>query len=126
MEEKMGRVYHTVTSNNKSLNTLFDAGAIHNYITEKASQGFATVSLRQPFDVALGGKGRKISKASLIEGYIEGKHFYFWANVIEDIGNDEKGREIDVIWGAVEMQRWNIRVDPKEEKLDLSGFRRIH
>ena len=39
------------------------------------------------------------------------------------MGLDEQNKGIDMLFGATEMQRWNIKVDPKEEKLDLSGFR---
>jgi hypothetical protein len=122
----MGRVYDTITSNNKSLHALFDTGAVHNYIARKVAQELAPRFLSKPFDVGLGGSIRKISQVCLIEAEIQGNHLHFLAHhVIDDIGNDESGKEIDMILGAREMQVWNIRIEPKEEKLDLTRFRKV-
>ena len=40
------------------------------------------------------------------------------------IGQDEDGRVIDVLFGALPMQLWGIRLDPQNEVLDLSHFTR--
>jgi hypothetical protein len=40
--------------------------------------------------------------------------------VIEDIGNDEDGRPIEILFGALAMQQWGIRPVPDEERLDLT------
>jgi hypothetical protein len=42
--------------------------------------------------------------------------------VIDEIGNDEDGNPIDVIFGELAMQQWGIRPIPDEEKLDMSHF----
>jgi len=120
----MGRIYDTIISNNKLLHSLFDTGAVHNYVTNRAAEGLVIGSIPESFEVGLGGKTKTISKACLVTGRLQDKSFYFSANIVEDIGKDEREQEIDVIVGAVEMQRWNIKIDPKEEKLDLSSFRK--
>lgn len=120
----MGRVYDNIISNNKSLYTLFDTGAMHNYITKRAAEGLVIGSIPEPFKIGLGGEAKTIYEACLIAGRLQGNSFYFSANIAENIGKDERGQEIDAILGAIEMQRWNIRIDPEEEKLDLSGFRK--
>ena len=120
----MGRVCDTITTTNKPLHALFDTGAVHNYIAGKAAQELAPRSLSKPFDVGLGGSTRKIAQCRGKKAHIQGNHLNFWTYVIEEIGSDESGKEINLILGAREMQVWNIRIDPKEEKLDLTRFRK--
>ncbi|HQU44137.1 MAG TPA: hypothetical protein PK867_15060 [Pirellulales bacterium] len=40
--------------------------------------------------------------------------------VIDEIGKDEEG--IDVLFGALAMRQWGIRLIPKEERLDPTHF----
>jgi len=42
--------------------------------------------------------------------------------VIKDIGKDEDGKPIEILFGALAMQQWGIRLLPAEEKLDLSHY----
>ena len=42
--------------------------------------------------------------------------------MIEEIGNDEDGKPIEILFGALAMQQWGIRLMPAEEKLDLSHY----
>jgi hypothetical protein len=118
----MGRIYDTI-SNNKSLHTLFDTGAVHNYVTRKAARGLSINRLPKPFTVGIGGETRSIHEACFIYGELQGKRLFCWGLVVEELGLDEQDEEIDMLFGAVEMQRWNIRIDPGGERLDLSGFR---
>jgi hypothetical protein len=119
----MGRIYETIVSNNKSLHTLFDTGAVHNYVTRKAARGLSITRLPESFIVGLGGQKRSVHEACFIYGELQGRRLFCWALVVEDLGVDEQDKEIDMLFGAIEMQRWNIKIDPKEERLDLSGFR---
>jgi hypothetical protein len=118
----MGRIYDTI-SNSKSLHTLFDTGAVHNYITTKAARGLSISRLPEPFRVGIGGEKRNIYEACLVYGELQGRKLFCSALVIEELELDEQNREIDMLFGTIEMQRWNIRIDPREERLDLSGFR---
>jgi len=120
----MGRVYAEITAEGKSLHTLFDPGAVHNYIIRKKKEGFLPYTLKKSFEIAIGGERENIISACLIDGEIQGNHLFYWAFVIDDLGLDEKGREIELLLGATEMQRWNIKIDLQEEKLDLSRFRK--
>jgi hypothetical protein len=120
----MGRVYDTVVSNNKSLHTLFDTGAVHNYITREVAKGLPVTQLPEPLVIGIGGERRSINEACFIYGELQGNRLFYWALVVEELGQDEQDKEIDMLFGAIEMQRWNIKIDPKEEKLDLSRFRR--
>jgi len=119
----MGRVYGTILTNDKSLHTLFDTGAVHNYITQEMAKGLSTNRLPEPFTVGIGGEKRDIHEACFIYGELQGKRLFCWALVVEELGLDEQNKEIDMLFGAIEMQRWNIKIDPMQERLDLSGFR---
>ena len=53
---------------------------------------------------------------------VEGHALEFLANVVSEIGPDEDGRPLDVLFGALAMQLWNIKLDLKNEALDFSHF----
>jgi len=50
--------------------------------------------------------------------------------VVDEIGNDETGKPIEILFGALAMQQWGIRLIPepvlseveRQEKLDLSHY----
>jgi hypothetical protein len=45
------------------------------------------------------------------------------AYVVKDLGETEYGR-LDAIVGALTMEEWYIKLDPRGGELDLSGLRR--
>nr|VFK63443.1 MAG: hypothetical protein BECKUNK1418G_GA0071005_103328 [Candidatus Kentron sp. UNK]VFK72360.1 MAG: hypothetical protein BECKUNK1418H_GA0071006_11109 [Candidatus Kentron sp. UNK] len=51
-------------------------------------------------------------------------HIYPHAMVLDHIGLDEEGKEIEILFGALAMQQWGIGLFPAEEKLDLSHYPR--
>ena len=42
--------------------------------------------------------------------------------MIDEIGKDEDGRPIDILFGALAMQQWGIRPIPDDEKLDMTHY----
>lgn len=42
--------------------------------------------------------------------------------VIDRIGIDEDGKEIEVLFGTLAMHQWGIRLILEQEKLDLSHY----
>ena len=44
------------------------------------------------------------------------------ARVVDEIGNDEDGRPIDILFGALSMQEWGIRLDLQNENLDWTRY----
>jgi hypothetical protein len=38
------------------------------------------------------------------------------------IGNDEDGNPIEILFSALAMQQWGIRLIPEQEKLDMSHY----
>jgi hypothetical protein len=120
----MGRIRSEIEVDGRHLWTLFDSGARNSYITREAAQGLEVQSLRRPRQAVLGGGTHAVNEACLIQAEIEGHSLEFQASVIEEIGTDEEGRPIDVLFGALAMQLWGIRLDPPNERLDFTHFTR--
>jgi hypothetical protein len=51
-----------------------------------------------------------------------GHKLFTHAMVIDEIGNDEDAKPIQVLFGALVMQQWGIRLVPAEERLDLTHY----
>jgi len=122
----MGRIYEIVDVNGKQLNTLFDSGAVRSYIVRRVAEeiGLHIEPLKDTFEVGLGGKTQKIDECSIVQGNIRENPFNLIAWVVEEIGKDERGREIELLFGATDMQTWNIHMDMEKAELDLSRFRK--
>ena len=60
--------------------------------------------------------------AAILEGEIEGHPITTHALVLDEIGKDENGRPIEILFGALAMQQWGIRPVPDEDRLDLSHY----
>lgn len=102
--------------------TLFDSGARNTYVIPTVAEILKTSATPRTIRTALGGTVKEINRAALLEGEIQGYSFSTHAMVIEEIGNDEDGNKIEVLFGALAMQQWGIRLNPAEEKLDLSHY----
>jgi len=59
---------------------------------------------------------------AFLEAEIEGRLVFTHAMVIDEIGSDEDGALIEILFGALAMQQWGIRPIPDEERLDLSHY----
>lgn len=118
----MGRIREYMQINGMKCWTLFDSGARNTYITPQVASHLTTTQLPKAIKTALGGGLKKASKAALLVARLEGHDISTNAYVINDIGHDEDGKKIDVLFGALAMQQWGIRLLPKEERLDLTHF----
>lgn len=118
----MGRVREAIEVDGRRCWTLFDTGARNTYVTEAVAQMLATSTTPQPIRSALGGSVRETQTAALLEGRIQGRPFSTHALVLEQIGIDEDGKPIEILFGALAMQQWGIRPVPDEERLDLSHY----
>ena len=70
----------------------------------------------------LGGKNHQITRTCIVIADIEGRSLDFQAWVIDEIGIDEDGRRIDVLFGALAMQLWGIKLDLPNERIDFTHF----
>jgi hypothetical protein len=118
----MGRIREYIRVNGKKFWTLFDSGARNTYIVPAVACHLVTTKLPKSLKSALGGKIRKTATAALLVARVEGHSISTNALVIDDIGNDEDAKPIEVLFGALAMQQWGIRLVPQEERLDLTNY----
>ena len=102
--------------------TLFDSGARNTYVIPSVAEILTTSPTPRTIRTALGGAVREPTQAALLEGEIQGHSFSTHALVIEEIGKDKDGNSIEILFGALAMQQWGIRLNPAEAKLDLSHY----
>jgi hypothetical protein len=119
--DQMGRIKQKIKVDGQECWTLFDTGARNTYVIPSVAQVLTTSTIR-PIRTALGGGVRETSTAALLEAEIQGHSISTHALVIEKIGNDEDGKPIEILFGALAMQQWGIRPIPDEERLDLSHY----
>jgi riboflavin synthase alpha subunit len=118
----MGRIRQMIAVDGRNCWTLFDSGARNTYVIPTVAEILKTSTTPRTIRTALGGTVKEINRAGLLEGEIQGHSFSTHAMVIDEIGNDEDGNKIEVLFGALAMQQWGIRLNPAEEKLDLSHY----
>ena len=102
--------------------TLFDSGARNTYVVPAVTSILTTSKTERSFRAALGGNVRETEETALLEAEVEGHPISTHAMVIEEIGADEDGNQIEVLFGALAMGQWGIRLIPDQEKLDLSHY----
>ena len=118
----MGRIRQMMQVSGRDCWTLFDTGARNTYVVPEVASALTTSTIEHPFRSALGGAVRETNQTALLEGEVEGRPISTHAMVIDEIGNDENGTPIEILFGALAMQQWGIRPIPEEEKLDLSHY----
>ena len=65
---------------------------------------------------------KETKTSAILEAEIASHPIATHALVIEEIGKDEDGKPIEILFGALAMQQWGIRPKPDEERLDLSHY----
>ena len=118
----MGRIRQLIDVKGHPCWTLFDSGARNSYITDDAAKTLLTEPVTMPRPFALGGRQHLVSKVCIVHASVEGNPVEFQANVIDEIGKDEDGRPIDMLFGALATKLWGIKLDVPNEKLDLTHF----
>ena len=117
----MARIRQTINVDGRKCWTMFDTGARNIYVIPAVAQLLKT-STPRTIRSALDGEVKETNRAALLEAEIEGHPISTHALVVEQIGMDEDGEPIEVLFGALAMQQWGIRLVPAEEKLDLSHY----
>ena len=118
----MGRVRQAIKINGRECWTLFDTGARNTYVVPTVAQLLTVCKSPHAFRSALGGRVRETHTTAVLQAEIGGRPISTHAMVIDEIGCDEEGRQIEVLLGALAMQQWGIRPIPDEERLDLSHY----
>ena len=86
------------------------------------AQILKTSKMLHAFRTALGGEVKETNTSAILEAEIEGHPIATHALVIDEIGKDENGKPIEILFGALAMQQWGIRPVPDEERLDLTNY----
>ncbi len=73
----------------------------------------------------MAGRVHQVEKLCLLSCLVEGLPIHLQARVLADIGDDEQGRRIQVLLGALAMQEWGITPIPKEERLDMTHYPKV-
>jgi hypothetical protein len=118
----MGRIRGEIVVGGKKRWTLFDSDARHSYIVADAAPPADVKFLPAERVTALGGRTHKVRQVCLVFAEVEGHRLDFAANVLEEIADDEDGRRIEVLFGALAMQAFGLKLDLKNERLDWSHF----
>jgi len=118
----MGRIRKAIKVNGRDSWTLFDTGARNTYVVPEVAVLLTTSRVEHPFRSAIGGERKETKETALLEAEVEGRHISTHAMVVDEIGIDEDGKRIEILFGALAMQQWGIRLIPDEEKLDLSHY----
>ncbi len=118
----MGRIRKMVQVDGRQFWTLFDTGARNTYVVPAVAQLLTTSRAPRPIRSAIGGEVKQTDTTALLQAQIEGRPVSTHALVVDQIGTDEDGKAIDILFGALAMQQWGIRPVPDEERLDLSHY----
>lgn len=117
----MGRIVYDIDVNGKKLKALFDTGSLRSCIRNEFRP--PTILKVSPLRVDIGGRRVTLEERCEMTAIIDGLEFDFTAYLIDEIGETEYGR-VDAIIGALAMEEWWIKLDPRSKTLDLSGLRR--
>jgi len=118
----VGRVREMIKVDGRECWTLFNTGARNTYVIPVVAEVLVTSETPHPIRTALGGRVKETNRTALLQAEVEGRLISTHAMVIDEIGADEDGRPIEILFGALAMQQWGIRPVPDEEKLDLSHY----
>ena len=119
----VARIIKAIEIQGQPANALFDSGAVNTYVRSSLVASAPRQSLVTPLHVALGGQSIEIRELCLMQGEIEGLDFLADAVPVAELAR-ANGCELDAIIGALTMERYEIKLDPKAGVLDLEGLRR--
>jgi hypothetical protein len=117
----MARIIQKIQIYGRELKALFDTGSLRSYICQE----FEPPNTRKvpPIHVSIGGRTLHLDKRCDVTALINGLEFDFSAYIVDELGETEEGR-IDVLIGALCMEEWWIKIDPKSKTLNLSYLKR--
>ena len=119
----MSRIVRQIEVEGRTLNAMFDTGAVRSYVAREARPSSGLIRSATPVTVGLGGSERRLEERCDFAATIEGLDFDITAYVIDGSVDTEFGR-IDVIVGDLTMEEWWIKLDPANNEIDLSMLRR--
>jgi len=118
----MGRIRKNIEVSGKQFWTLFDTGSRNTYVVNTVAEGFNISQISKSRKVSLGDKEHLLNKVFLLQAKVEGYPVEMDSYILDDIGSDENGKKIDILFGVLAMQKWGIRPLPDEERLDMTHY----
>ena len=118
----MGRITREVDVGGQRFRAMFDTGSKNTYVLSAVADATQSRVPVQARGVTLGGRPHTLREACLLRATIEGHAIEDDAYVIDALGHDDQGRPIDILVGALLMQKWCIRPVPDEERLDWTHY----
>jgi len=119
--KNMGRIRKNIVVNGNKFWTLFDTGSRNTYVVKAVAEGLNISQISSPRKVSLGGKEHILNKGFFLQAKVEGYPVEIDSYIIDEIGYDKNKKNIEVLFGALAMQKWGIRPVPDEERLDMSN-----
>jgi len=119
----VARIIKTIEIEGQPAVALFDTGALYSYVRSSLVREVPRRAMIPPAHVALGGREIDTLELCLVQGKIEGLDFLGDAVPVDNICHVD-GNDLDVLIGALTMERWEIKLDPKTGTLDLEGLER--
>jgi hypothetical protein len=116
------RAHGLIKVNGRECWTLFDTGVRSTYVVNTVADKHGTVQTLHPIRTVLGGSVKETTRTALLQAEVQGHLVSTHALVVDEIGKDEDGRRIEILFGALAMQQWGIRPVPDEDRLDLSHY----
>src|SRR5262249_25034114 len=92
------------------------------YIVPEVAARLTTTNLPSPMQTRLGGGTKSSSLAAMLVGTIAGKPFNTNAIVLDNIGPDDEGKPIEILFVALAIPQWGIRLIPEFEDIDLTHY----
>lgn len=121
----MGRGRENIVMNGKNYWILFDTGSRNNYIVKEATSSLPILKLRTPQYTLISGEEREITEMYFLSCFVHNLPITAYPIVVNELGEDEAHKKIEVLIGALTMQEWGIRPIPDEERLDMSYYPKI-
>ena len=118
----MGRIRQAIEVRGRQCWTMFDIGARNTYVNRDVATMLVSSPAEHPVRTGLGGAVREAKEQAFLEAKVDGHPISTQAYVLDEIGRDEDGKTIEVLFGALAMQQWGIRPVPDEERLDLTNY----
>ena len=118
----MARVREMIKVDGRECWTLFDPGVRSTYILNVVTDKLRKTMTPHPIRTVLGGHVKETTCTALLQAQVQGHPVSTHALMVDEIGKDEDGRPIEILFGGLAMRQWGIRPVPDEERLDLSHY----
>jgi len=112
----MARVCEMLKVNGRDYWTLFDTEVCSTYVVHAVLEKLPTMETPHPIRTTLGGRVKMTWRTALLQAEVQGHLGLDSCLVVDEIGKDEDGRRIEILFGSLAMQQWGIRPIPEEDR----------